>query len=316
MEVTVAEPLRSYEVVVAVLTYARPVQLAALVPELVDQTRRVSRDPRWNTEVLVVDNSPDGSAAGTVRQSRERVRYVHEPIPGIAVARARAISEATAADVLIFIDDDETPTEGWLASLLTAWLEHDQPAGVAGKVTPVYTGQMDPWIAAGGFFVRPRRTTGDLVSAASSANLLLDLAVLRRLGLTFDRQLALGGGEDTLLTTSLTRRGHRIVWCDEAEVIDHIPASRMSRRWVLRRAYHHGAVASGVEMALAKRSRKRTTVRAVGRGMGRVVIGALLALGGYLTLNMRSQARGLRLCCRGAGLMRGLFGQRPSEYAR
>ncbi|WP_375426343.1 glycosyltransferase family 2 protein [uncultured Friedmanniella sp.] len=302
-------------VVIGVLTYRRTQQLQSLLPQLVAQAEELDASGRYRTEVVVVDNDPDAGAAAVVASLAPRVRHVHEEVPGIANGRARAVSEAQTADVLVFIDDDEEPRPGWLTSLVGTWAEHGRPAGVVGRVTPTYAGTTDPWIDAGGFFRRRQHPTGTPVAAASSANLLLDLTALREMGLTFDRGLGLRGGEDTLLTESLTRSGRVLVWCAEAEVIDHIPPERMNRRWVLRRAYSHGAVSSRVAVGFAERP-GTLRLRLAGLGAGRVVAGLGQAAVGRLMGRLGWRARGWRLAYRGSGMLVGALGRDVTEYRR
>ncbi|SDR75701.1 Glycosyltransferase, GT2 family [Friedmanniella luteola] len=303
------------EVVVAVLTFRRAEQLGVLLPQLVAQAEELDADGSWSTTVVVVDNDPARSGEPVAAAHAPRVRYVHEEVPGIAAGRARAVAEAGDADALVFIDDDEEPTPGWLARLVGTWHAEGRPAGVVGRVSPTYAGVSDPWVDAGGFFRRRRHATGTEVAAASSANLLLDLRLLRALGLTFDRGLGLRGGEDTLLTQSLTRAGHRLIWCDEAEVVDHIPPSRMDRRWVLRRAFSHGAVASRIELGFAARVLPVRARLAVG-AVARVAAGLLRALLGRLRGDLGQRARGWRLAAKGAGMLVGALGRDVAEYRR
>lgn len=306
----------STAVVVAVLTYRRNDALSRLLPRLTAQCRDLDRLGLTTSSVLVVDNDPDQGARRIVESCGGEVRYAHEASPGIAAGRARAVEEADQDDVLIFIDDDEVPGPEWLVRMWQAWWTAGRPAGVAGRVTPTFHGSRDPWIDAGEFFVRPARVSGTLVPAASSANLLLDLGLLRELGLNFDRALGLAGGEDTLLTRTLTAAGHRLVWCHEAEVIDIIPPERMRRRWVLRRAFHHGAVESRVALALAGRRRAARRARLLLGGAGRMLAGSARAAAGYLSGRTAWQARGARLTCRGAGLVAGASGRNLVEYRR
>ena len=119
---------------------------------------------------------------------------MHEPAPGIAHARNRALDETVDDELLIFIDDDERPLDGWLAAMLDAYARH-RPAGVTGPLFPEYETDPDPWLLAGGFFVRREFPDGHRVPAAGSGNLLLDLdagppprAALRR-AVRADRRL-------------------------------------------------------------------------------------------------------------------------------
>lgn len=301
-------------VVVAVLTYRRPAALAGLLHKLVEQCGSFDQAGSTSTEILVVDNDPLGSAH-SVATGRVGVRYVHEGVPGIAVARARAVREAGSADVIVFIDDDEEPEPGWLAALVTTWLAQGRPAGVAGRVSPVYSGEMDRWVAAGGFFTRRSYPTGTPVQAASSANLLLNLEVLSRRGLNFDGRLGLRGGEDTLLTRTLTQVGEDLIWCNEAVVVDLIPPDRMNRRWVLRRAFSHGAVASRVDASLSERPRLTRARAAIG-GVIRILGGLVSVMRGSVSRRLTVGARGWRMVYRGCGMVAGAVGKDVVEYDR
>jgi glycosyltransferase involved in cell wall biosynthesis len=300
-------------VVVAVLTYRRPRDLAEALPALVRQATTV--DPA--AEVLVVDNDPDAGARQVVADlGSPLVRYVHEPTPGIAAARNRALAESDH-DVLVFIDDDERPSPAWLASLLEVY-RRDRPAGVAGRVVSELTVEPDPWIAAGRFFERLRHPTGAPVPAAATNNLLLDLAQVRSLGLDFDERLGLSGGSDNLFTRQLVRRGGRLVWCDEAYVVDVVPPSRVTRSWVLRRAYRTGNTEARVSVDLAGGGVERgaARLRETGRGVVRIAGGSGRWAVGVLRRSLGDRARGRRTIARGSGMIAGAWGMIYSEYAR
>jgi succinoglycan biosynthesis protein ExoM len=294
-------------VTVAVLTYKRPDDLAAALPLLAAQAAEL--DPP--AELLVVDNDPAAGARGTVTGAR----YVHEPTPGIAAGRNRALDEATT-ELLVFVDDDERPVPGWLRALVDTW-QATRPAGVVGPVTSEFAHEPDPWITAGRFFDRRRLPTGAQVRIAATNNLLLDLAAVGPL--RFDPRYGLTGGSDTLFTGQLTAAGGRLVWCAEAGVVDVVPAARLTRRWVLRRAFRSGNAASLVEVELAGSGLARTLpvrVRQVVHGLVRVGGGGLRLLAGVPTRSVQHRARGARTLARGAGLVAGAVGYTFAEYAR
>lgn len=306
------------DVVVGVLTYRRPDDLKVALPQLVQQAATLSPAAR----VLVVDNDPDGSARATVLAAQADflevpVAYVHEPHPGIAAARNRALDEARGADLLVFIDDDERPVDDWLARLVRTYLV-DRPEAVVGPVVSEYAAKPDAWVTAGRFFDRRRLATGTVTDVAATNNLLLDLHRLEELGLRFDERFGLSGGSDMLLTRQLAHAGGRIVWCDEAVVVDVVPASRVTRDWVLKRAFRSGNTWSRTSVVLADGRLGRAKVRArlTAQGAVRAAGGAARIGVGTVTRSLSLRARGRRTLARGAGMLAGAYGTVYVEYAR
>jgi succinoglycan biosynthesis protein ExoM len=328
-------PDQPQRVRIAVLTYQRPKDLAEALPRLVEQAARVANEGMI-ADIVVVDNDPAGGAqrlvksfgsAGPATAASDRgstlappiidVRYEHEATPGIAAARNRALTTAGDVDLLVFIDDDERPCDHWLALLLQTYAEHHS-AAVVGPVISQFAVEPDPWITAGGFFDRLRRPTGSRVDVAATNNLLLDLHQVRGLGLRFDTEFGLTGGSDTLFTRQLHRSGGRIIWCDEAIVADIVPAARVSRSWVVRRALRSGNSWSRTSLALTAGPVRRMLVRLrlSGRGLVRLAGGFARLSAGALTLSQGRRARGIRTLARGSGMLTGAWGYRYQEYKR
>lgn len=300
---------------VAVATFRRPLTLARALEEVVAQAEALPGDVR----VLVVDNDPDASAREHVTGHWPgRVEYRHEPRPGLAAVRNRALDESAASDVLVFVDDDELPRDGWLAHLVEAWSRWGC-AAVAGPALKRLEEPVDPWVRASGFFApRAARTTGAVVPGAATNNLLLDLRVLRRLGLRFDERFGTSGGEDTMLTRSLAARGETVRWCAEAVVDDPVPADRATRTWVLRRSYRTGTTWSRVHLALLTSvpGRARARLALVARGTALLALGGAQALAGRVTGSLGRRARGEVRAASGWGVLAGVAGRTYGEYAR
>lgn len=309
-----AEPQhRPSTVVVAMLTYRRPELLARAVPLLLEQAA-TSPEP---ARVLVVDNDPAASARPVAAQwVGAGLTYVHEPRPGIAAARNRALDEAEDAEAIVFIDDDEVPRQGWLSALVQAWRDWGCTA-VVGPVVSVPERPLDPWVRGSGMFERPQRPTGSTVRGAATNNLLLDLRRLRGLGARFDDAFGLTGGSDTMLSHHLVARGEQLRWCDEAEVVEHVPAVRATRRYVLRRTLRTGTTWSRVEVAL-RSGPARVAQRAdlVARGLWRVGTGLAMTAGGALSASTGHRARGECAVASGLGMVLGALGYGYVEYAR
>lgn len=302
------------KVVIAVLTYRRPADLAELIPLLVDQALFSDED----VEILVVDNDPEGGAKGSLASYADSfVRYVHEPKPGIAAGRNRALDEAADADVLVFIDDDERPRDDWLQRLLEMY-RRTLPAAVVGPVLSSYEHELDGWIRDGRFFERRRHASGAEVTVAATNNLLLDLHQIRHFGTRFDEEFGLTGGSDTLFTRHIVRAGGRLVWCDEAPVVDVVPASRLTREWVMKRAFRSANSWSRTSLALAPTptSLLATRLKLTASGLIRIIAGSAQALFGIAVGSRAHDARGRRTLTRGAGMVAGAWGHVYAEYAR
>jgi glycosyltransferase involved in cell wall biosynthesis len=301
-------------VLVAMLTYKRPDDLPEATRAVVDQLDDVDGD----ASLLVVDNDPEASAMPmAARFDPGRVRFVHEPVPGISAGRNRALDESGHADVLVFVDDDERPEPGWLRQLVATWARTGATA-VVGPVVSTFAREPEPWIAQGGFFERRRPPTGTEVTVAATNNLLLDLRQLRDFGLRFDRALGMTGSSDTMLTRQIHRRGGRMVWCDEAQVVDVVPAARLTRRWVLQKAFRTGNSWSLVALKLEDRRAARLGQRLwlTGRGLVRVAGGVARMVAGVVTRSVAERARGARTLARGAGMATGAWGYVYAEYRR
>jgi len=305
-------------VTLAALTFKRPQDLAALLPALAEQASDQSGD--YEVGVLIVDNDPDAGARDAVERfaasTPVRVRYSHEAVPNIAAARNRALDLADTR-LLVFLDDDERPSASWLSHLLREF-ERSRPAAVVGPVVSAFDVEPDSWITAGGFFQRRRLPTGTRIDVAATNNLLLDLDVVRELGLHFDPAFGLTGGEDMLFTRQLRSAGREMVWCDEALVTDVVPAGRTTRRWVTLRALSNGNSWGLTSVALTATPPARLVVRArlVGQGAIRVVGGGARAAAGYVSHRAGDHARGVRTLMRGLGMLGGAVGWRYEEYRR
>lgn len=309
---------------IAVLTYRRPDDLREVLPQLADQARSVAGDS-IDARVLVVDNDPAASAREAVEAMAAleagagtpvELVYVHEAEPGIAAARDRALQESAGSDYLVFIDDDERPSEHWL-SLLMRLQRAESPTAVVGPVISAYPSEPDPWIVAGRFFDRRRLPTGTEVDVAATNNLLLDLREIRRMGLGFERSLGAIGRSDTVFTRTIVSAGGRMLWCDEAVVTDVVPPSRFTRRWVVQRAFSSGNGWSLTSLLLDGRGvRLGLRLRLTAKGLVRLAGGAARIVVGTVARSLGQRARGVRTVARGAGMVTGAWGHRYQEYRR
>jgi cellulose synthase/poly-beta-1,6-N-acetylglucosamine synthase-like glycosyltransferase len=248
-------------------------------------------------EVLVIDNSPEGSAELSVcdvaRGAAWPVRYVHEPEPGISSARNAGL-RCAAGELIAFIDDDEVATEDWLVRLVNTQ-RHSKADVVFGPVLPSM-----PQEAAGAgqspfrdlLTHSAEHTTGVEVSSTilvpfwargskaypklGAGNFLLQRHSVTVRDVHFDPRLGRTGGEDTLYFNQLLVRGSRFVWCAEAIAWEYVPPERLALRYALLRAFRGGQTMSMTPMLLVPK-RPALTILSMMIGLAQVPVYAGLA---------------------------------------
>jgi succinoglycan biosynthesis protein ExoM len=89
---------------------------------------------------------------------------------------------------------------------------------------------------------RPRFLSGAEIDWENShaGNVLLDRTAISFGGGEFDSRFSTTGGEDTFFFASAKRMGAKLIWCDEAVVIEDVSPARMTLAWALRRSYKGG----------------------------------------------------------------------------
>lgn len=300
---------------IVVLTFRRVAALEALLPVVATSAREAAG---IETEILVVDNDPRASARETVSAlDQPGVRYVHEPVPGIAAARQRGLLESAERDVIVFLDDDLVPQPGWLPPLVDMW-QQTGAAAVLGHVEYRLVGAIDPLVAAGGFYRRRTHPSGTELTTAASGNLLLDVAQVRSLGVDFSPELGLSGGEDTLFSSQLSAAGGTIVYCAESVVVGELGPDRANRADTEARLRAHAGILVRNRLVLAsgRAARAAIRIRAVVGGLARRAVGTAWLVLGSRSDDIATTARGVRLSARGRGMVEAGFGRLLEEYTR
>jgi succinoglycan biosynthesis protein ExoM len=223
---------------ICVATFKRPQSLARLLDSL-DALRIPAR---IEVRVIITDNDLEESARKTVADFAQRVKYpvtyVVEPEKNISIARNRCVILASG-EYIAFVDDDEEVSSGWLAYLIASSLDFCASA-VFGPVIYRLPPNAPEWIREGSFYRSRRYPTGTPVPAGGTGNVLLRSSILKGQPEPFSSQFGLTGGEDTDLFTRLNEKGASFIWCDEAEVFEHVGNERLTIRYLLGRALRGG----------------------------------------------------------------------------
>jgi succinoglycan biosynthesis protein ExoM len=202
--------------------------------------------PSFSYEVIVVDNDSLRSAEETVRlfqsSSALKIVYACEPEQNIALARNRAIQNASG-NFVAFIDDDEYPTKEWLSKLYHTIMAY-KADGALGPVIPFFPNGTPQWLKKGNIFNRRRFRTGTRLTTRDTrtGNVLLNMGILPRGEAYFDPAFGLTGGEDVDFFGRQIKAGRVFVWCDEAEVYETVPPERWKTSFHFKKYFRIGTL--------------------------------------------------------------------------
>ena len=297
-------------VAICVAACRRPVGVRALIESL-NRLEFAGTPPRIT--LILADNDPSApvfaSEAEAKALSRWPILYLHEPRHGIVAARNRTLSAVPEdADLVAFLDDDETVSPGWLEALMTTFRKTGATA-VQGPVEPAYAAPPPAWIEALGIFRLGPFAEGEALNFAATNNSLVDARVLGDLGGRFDDRFNDTGGEDEEFYGRLRDSGGTIRAAARALVYDKVPPNRMTLRWVLRRWLRMGNTLGRIALL-----RRRGRALRLAKGVGALGLGLAQAVVAAPFSRSRS-IRGLMEAARGAGMLSAFLRLHVAEYA-
>lgn len=196
----------------------------------------------WSVRVVVIDNDDTPSArdrvAALAAAAPMPVDYVHAPGRNISIARNAALEAATGR-LMLFIDDDEIATAGWIAALHSVWQQTGADV-VLGPVDAAYAPDAPAWMRRGHFHdTRPVFVSGT-IRTGYSCNVLIDRQSPALAGRRFRLELGRSGGEDTEFFHAMHEAGARIAYAPDALLTEPVPASRQSFGWLVKRRFRAG----------------------------------------------------------------------------
>ncbi|WP_319945957.1 glycosyltransferase family 2 protein [Mesorhizobium sp. AR07] len=222
---------------IAVCTFRRP--------ELADTLRSLDamdRPEGFDISIIVADNDDTPSARDLVavlsRELTLPIHYRHAPARNISIAR-NACLDASTADFVAFIDDDETATSRWLAELV-ATAQASGATAVLGPVRARYRPDAPDWMRRGDFHsTLPVWVRGE-IQTGYTCNVLLRTGADSLRGRRFSLARGQTGGEDTEFFDQMHRAGGRIAFSPEAWVDEVVPRARAAFDWLGRRRFRVG----------------------------------------------------------------------------
>ena len=207
-------------------------------------------------EIVIVDQGEDNQTKELIdgQFSRvDRIRYLHTDTIGLSHARNLGWENAKG-EIIAFIDDDAIPVAGWLEAYAKVFLETDPTPGmVGGKIEPIWEVPKPKWYPKEREFLLATYDIGDKIKPFPELELPIgaNFAVLRRIiedfggfddrvGFNQSRKKSMIAGEDTLIGLRAREAGYAIYYQPDAKVFHHISATKLSRRYFLRRHYWEG----------------------------------------------------------------------------
>ena len=222
-------PVSAAPLSVIVCTRDRPEALERCLAALMAQSSRAG-------QIIVVDNSTHRSAEA-VSERFPGVDYLHEPRPGLSVARNAGVRASKGA-LIAFTDDDVEPSRSWTMEIVRAFSSADMDA-VTGLVLPARLdtpAQCYFQFKMGGFgsacvplifdrrFLDETKAMGAQVwRIGAGANMAFRRSVFERVGL-FDERLGAGASgcsEDSELWYRLIAGGGACLFEPRAFVVHH-----------------------------------------------------------------------------------------------
>jgi glycosyltransferase involved in cell wall biosynthesis len=242
------------------------------IPRLLATVRSALDQSYDNTQVLVVDNRPGTTELpGPLDEAfsrEERLRYVAEPRPGLAVVRNRSAREART-EIVALTDDDVSLDPDWLG-FLVAGFDREEVACVTGLILPSQLETPAQLLIEefGGFSKGFERRRWDLDRYrldhplypyllgvyGSGANAAWRRTVLQDIG-GYDARLGTGtrtrGGEDLDAYLTCIQSAHQLVY-EPAAIVRH--EHRRDAGQLKRQVFDYGV---GLGAVLTKRFLRR-----------------------------------------------------------
>jgi len=313
------------QLAVCICTYKRPAGLRRLLGAL--DRQQFPDLPRPTITVIVADNECSETNRHICNELRSSglnaVVYVPVDRRGISHARNACLDVLPEGTHFVaMIDDDETPGSSWLNHLLLAQ-QRSAADVVVGPTLPEFDTGTPDWVAASGYFEKPCNPEQyrDLQPdpPAATCNVLMKADFFTHLGLRFDPNLALSGGEDKLMFQHIKKRGYKFAWAAHAGVVESIPPERARFRYMWMESVRRGSVKFYIKKALRAPGSRISAIQAsrfAARALWNIMAGCFLVAGQLATAPTARETLVIKTMriADGLGSIAGLMGASSSHY--
>lgn len=317
---------------ICICTYKRPQQLEELLEGIAEQQLDPSLSPQ--IAVIVADNEGSIEARRICEEFRLSrgmdITYRHEPQRGISYARNACIALVPAdCDFVIMVDDDEVPQSRWLEQLLVVQRATGADV-VQGPVLGILPPDAPEWLTRGKFFgwpyYRRRKPLPEWedraeIRAAATNNVLINWRRLQQLGVTFEKRLALTGGEDVAFFRQLRAANFSFHYAAHAVVTEAVPPARARFAYLCRAEYRDGCLKVSFKKLQEKERFSwfldlRHRLQIIARGLSEMLSGSWFLISSVVMHGFSRYylALGALRIVHGVGLIVGAFGFRYQHY--
>lgn len=241
-------------IVILICTHNQPAKMA----QTLKSAAQLAVPSSVSCNLTVVNNSRNCIAAEEFEKHVNTLpcRSLHEPQPGLSMARNTGVAESQS-DYIVFTDDDVTVPADWLVRYAAAFRRYPDAAFFGSDIIPVFPDADASWAqafsaAAGSCFaqfrVGPRDRKIDAGSKSAlypfGANMAFRVDALRQF--RFDENLGrqpdglVLSGEETKLIADMIAAGHVGYLISDNPVNHHIAPSRQTLEYVSRYYYGQG----------------------------------------------------------------------------
>jgi len=231
-----------------ICTHNRANYLRKAIRSLVNQTL-----PKEEYEILVIDNASTDNTREIILGEFSHIsnlRYIYENKLGANHARNIGLANS-AGKYVAYLDDDAIASDQWLEKILNVLHTCKPTVGCVGgrveliweSVRPLWlSNELLGWLAMINWTAQPAVLSGTQYLA--SVNIAFPKRLLEDMG-GFDPRLGRRGSnllsnDEILIQRQLQSRGYELYYDPSIVVSHHVSASRLNRKWFVRRAFWQG----------------------------------------------------------------------------